>query len=214
MTNTKSTKRALLVSVMAMVICFTMLLGTTFAWFTDTKKVENNVIEAGTLKVQIDATPVNIAKAEPGYVHVQPVKITNIGTLAFNYKLSLNEAIAPTTSKDLAEVIDVYYVLGTVSVSDRTAVNDIINSATPIGTLASLADGGTFFGAETALEGEFDNITLIYVVPTDVNNDYQGASAGTFTITVRAAQLAAEEDSINDQYDADSKYDNGDAGHP
>ena len=35
MTNVKITKRALLASVIAILICFTMLIGTTFAWFTD-----------------------------------------------------------------------------------------------------------------------------------------------------------------------------------
>ena len=47
MTNTKSTKRALLASVMAMLLCFSMLLGTTFAWFTDSAASGSNVITAG-----------------------------------------------------------------------------------------------------------------------------------------------------------------------
>ena len=51
MTNKKSTKRALLVSAMAMVICFTMLLGTTFAWFTDSASSNGNIIKSGTLNI-------------------------------------------------------------------------------------------------------------------------------------------------------------------
>ena len=35
MTKTRSTKSALISSVIALLLCFTMLLGTTFAWFTD-----------------------------------------------------------------------------------------------------------------------------------------------------------------------------------
>lgn len=38
MTNSKSTKKALFSSLLAMLVCVTMLIGTTFAWFTDTIK--------------------------------------------------------------------------------------------------------------------------------------------------------------------------------
>ena len=210
MTNKKSTKRALLVSAMAMVICFTMLLGTTFAWFTDNDEVANNVIAAGTLEVELTADAVNIAKAEPGYVHVQPINVDNAGTLAFNYKLVLNRTATPSTAKDLAEVIQVYYVLGTVDTSDRDAIDTAIAGAQHLGTLLSLVNNGTFFGTETALEGEDDDITLIYVVPTSVGNEYKGAAAGTFTIKVLAAQLASEDDSVGTDYDAGAEYENGD----
>ena len=44
MTNRKSTKRALLGSVMAMVLCRAMLVGATFAWFTDTASTGVNKI--------------------------------------------------------------------------------------------------------------------------------------------------------------------------
>ena len=53
MNNTKTTKRALLSSVMAMLLCITMLIGTTFAWFTDTASTAVNKIQSGTLKVDI-----------------------------------------------------------------------------------------------------------------------------------------------------------------
>ncbi len=53
MTNAKSTKRALLSSVVALLLCFSMLLGTTFAWFTDSATSAGNKIQAGTLDVQL-----------------------------------------------------------------------------------------------------------------------------------------------------------------
>ena len=60
MNNRKQTKRALLTSVMALVMCVVMLVGTTFAWFTDTASTGVNKIESGTLKVDIvDAEDVN-----------------------------------------------------------------------------------------------------------------------------------------------------------
>ena len=68
MTNLKATKKALVSSVLALVMCFTMLLGTTFAWFTDSVTSTGNKIEAGTLDVELilhkaDGTTVEISKS-------------------------------------------------------------------------------------------------------------------------------------------------------
>ncbi|MDD6203513.1 MAG: TasA family protein, partial [Firmicutes bacterium] len=54
MTNTKATKRALLLSVMAMLVCVAMLVGTTFAWFTDSASTAVNKIQAGKLDVALE----------------------------------------------------------------------------------------------------------------------------------------------------------------
>ena len=54
MTNRKSTKRALLGSVVAMVLCLAMLIGATFAWFTDTASTGVNKIQAGNLDVALE----------------------------------------------------------------------------------------------------------------------------------------------------------------
>ena len=54
MTNRKSTKRALLGSIMAMVLCLAMLVGATFAWFTDTASTGVNKIQAGKLDVALE----------------------------------------------------------------------------------------------------------------------------------------------------------------
>ena len=51
MTNVKSTKRALVSSILALFLCFAMLLGTTYAWFTDSVSSDNNIIKTGTLDV-------------------------------------------------------------------------------------------------------------------------------------------------------------------
>ena len=53
MNNTKTTKRALLSSVTAMLICVAMLIGTTFAWFTDSASTAVNKIQAGTLDIEL-----------------------------------------------------------------------------------------------------------------------------------------------------------------
>lgn len=53
MTKTKTTKRALFGSVIALALCFTMLLGTTYAWFTDSAASSGNIIQSGTLNIDL-----------------------------------------------------------------------------------------------------------------------------------------------------------------
>ena len=122
MTNRKSTKRALLGSVMAMVLCLAMLVGSTFAWFTDTASTGVNKIQAGNLDIEIQDENGNAIKNlawktqegtafdeeqnplwEPGCTYeLTPFQIVNNGNLALKYKVAitginssakLNEAI-------------------------------------------------------------------------------------------------------------------------
>jgi predicted ribosomally synthesized peptide with SipW-like signal peptide len=108
MTNTKNTKRALLSSVMELFLCFAMLLGTTYAWFTDSVTSANNVIQSGNLDVVLEyksnwsdgwATVDENTKIfkdgalyEPGYTEVVYLRISNAGSLALKYLLSFNLA--------------------------------------------------------------------------------------------------------------------------
>ena len=48
-----TTKRSLLASLLALVMCVTMLVGTTFAWFTDSASTSVSRIEAGRLNVSL-----------------------------------------------------------------------------------------------------------------------------------------------------------------
>ena len=96
MTNSKTTKRALYSSVVTLLLCFTMLLGTTFAWFTDSAASGSNVITAGNLDMVVEYTLdgenwKNLDGAtdlfqkglwEPGHTEVVLLKITNNGSLA------------------------------------------------------------------------------------------------------------------------------------
>ena len=108
MTKTRSTKSALIASILALCLCFTMLVGTTFAWFTDSVTSANNVIQSGNLDVVLEyksnwsdgwATVDENTKIfkdgalyEPGYTEVVYLRISNAGSLAFKYLLSFNLA--------------------------------------------------------------------------------------------------------------------------
>ena len=122
MNNTKTTKRALLSSVMAMLLCITMLIGTTFAWFTDSASTAVNKIQAGTLEVQLldeqgnslEGQTLAWQKAagaeneevlwEPDCTYnLQSFKIKNNGNLALKYKIAISGIGGDA---ELNEVID------------------------------------------------------------------------------------------------------------
>ena len=119
-------KRALVTSIMALFLCFTMLLGTTFAWFTDTASSEGNKIVAGTLDVKLlmwdgqeyvdisaNKAPIfgdgSIAqnnnaetKWEPGKTQVAYLAIENVGSLDLKYDVILS---VTDSTKDLYRVM-------------------------------------------------------------------------------------------------------------
>ncbi|MBP3606449.1 MAG: hypothetical protein J6J66_07610 [Clostridia bacterium] len=220
MTNLKTTKRALLSSVVALLVCFTMLLGTTFAWFTDSVTSANNIIKSGTLDVEMhwaegkldpnandtawtDASSgaiFNNDKWEPGYVEVRHIKISNVGTLALKYQLHI---YANGDVSDLADVIDVYFVDPAVQVADRTALGNI----EPVGTLTEVLAGMPGNASGDLQAEEVDTITLALKMRENAGNEYQNKEIGSdFVIQLLATQLTAESDSFDDQYDANAEF--------
>ena len=108
MTKRKTTRKALISSVLALLLCVSMLVGSTFAWFTDSVTSANNIIKSGTLDVVLEYktnwsdewAPVDEntklfeegALYEPGYTEVVFLRVSNAGTLALKYLLSFNLA--------------------------------------------------------------------------------------------------------------------------
>ena len=111
MTKIKNTKRALLASALSLLLCVSMLVGTTYAWFTDSVVSANNIIKSGNLDVVLEyktnwsddwQTVENNSAIfkenvlyEPGYTEVVYLRISNAGTLALKYNLKV--AIASET---------------------------------------------------------------------------------------------------------------------
>ena len=108
----KQTKKALLLSVLMLVVCLSMLLGTTYAWFTDSASSGSNVIQAGNLDINVEYTLdgktwVNLDGAtnlfqkdlwEPGHTEVVALKIENKGNLTLKYTALMN-ILGETTGK-------------------------------------------------------------------------------------------------------------------
>ena len=108
MAKKNHTKKALISSLLALFICFTMLIGTTFAWFTDTAATGRNTIKSGNLDMKLSYKPYGAenttwtdvtedtvifgkdALYEPGYTEAVWLKVENLGSLAFRYNLAVN----------------------------------------------------------------------------------------------------------------------------
>lgn len=222
MNNKKITKRALTSSVIALMLCFAMLLGTTYAWFTDTVKSTGNIVQAGTLDVTLeyktptdsvwlDASDVaifNYDKWEPGYAEVRYVKIANEGTLDLRFVLTIvpNQPMA-NREIDLSEVIDVYMFDGEV-----TATRQQLMAATPVGTIKELMNDpdGAAFGAlyaDPAKGNVSETYTIVLKMQETAGNEYQGINVGGgFSINLLAAQLVSEYDSFGNDYDTNATF--------
>ena len=210
MNNKRATKRALLTSVMALVMCVVMLVGTTFAWFTDTASTGVNKIVSGNLKVDIigessdsHVEKLNFKKAattdaeagaeilwEPGCRYLtEGFRIANKGNLALKWKAQVNKGTTAANEGnfDLLDVIDFYLVTGTGENQTETLLDEFT---------------GNLKKTETS-----DVYYIKGVMQTTAGNDYQGLTIDGISITVIATQDTVENDSFDNQYDKDAPLD-------
>ena len=216
MTSNKSTRRALLTSALAILMCVAMLISTTFAWFTDTASTGVNKIVSGNLKVDIIGADsdshiekLNFTKAamtdaeagaeilwEPGCRYLtEGFRIANKGNLALKWKAEINKdnivnGKVIDTAKDgvsLLDVIDFYVV---TKAADGTETETVLDEFT-----------GNLKKTETS-----DVYYIKGVMQTTAGNDYQSLTLDGITITVYATQDTVESDSFDNQYDKDATY--------
>ena len=216
MTKTNS-KKALLSSAFALVLSVAMLIGTTFAWFTDTASTGVNKIVSGNLKVDIigensdsHIEKLNFKKAaatdaeagaailwEPGCRYLtEGFRIANKGNLALKWKAQVNmnniingKVEGSTIAKDGKSLLDVidFYV---VTSTDENAEAVAIENF--VGNLKKTETSEVYY-----IKG---------VMQTTAGNDYQDLTLDGITITVIATQDTVENDSFNNQYDKDAEY--------
>ena len=222
--NQKATKRALLTSVMALVMCVVMLVGTTFAWFTDTASTGVNKIQAGNLDVELlmyknstdgyvnisnDKKPIfgsdesTVAQNnnlntlwEPGKTQVAYLAIKNEGNLALKYKVALN-VTDPENSNDL------YKVMQYAIVPDAKNDNNMVTGWTEGN---SVVVGLQEVSGEVALDaGATHYFALLVHMDELAGNEYKNGKV-EFDLTVLAAQNTVESDSFGTDYDKNALY--------
>ena len=243
----KVTKKALLASVLSLSICTTMLIGTSYAWFTDSVTSSGNIIKSGTLDVAMqwaegrydpttesdddpetddivwyEAEGDNAKKMfdaemlwEPGYTAARHIRISNEGSLALKYNLTILANGDADDVADLASVIDVYTKTPAVQVSNRDNVSTTLNR---VGTLREVLNDTTVLAAATQdhlLAGEKEAIlTLALKMQETAGNEYQNKQVNaTFDVVLYATQYTEETDSFDKQYDKLATYDSANVGN-
>ena len=233
MTNSKTTKRALLSSVIALILCFSMLLGTTFAWFTDSVSSGVNTITAGNLDIELeyskdystwapvqDATQLfaDVTLWEPGTTSVVYLRMTNKGTLALKYQFSMNIASETTATSvngstfKLSEHLKYGLVDCTGVYDDRNDARQAVAGSAE--SLANYSKNGTMVGKnDPAYVDQY--MALVVYMPEDVGNEanYRGNVVPTIELGLNlvAAQLNHESDSFGSDYDTNATFLNTDA---
>ena len=219
MSNRKQTKRALLTSIMALAMCVVMLVGTTFAWFTDTATANVNKIEAGKLKLGLematewdaDGNPTAWADAKSKTLNfLVDGKVPDQGTQILwepgaTYRL-------PELRVSNAGNLNLKYkvqITGIEKGRTPTAVpnlNDVIDwTITYGGTKLSGSSDEYVLNANEATT-KYDVIKISGTMKTSANNDYQGLSIDGVAVTVYATQMTGEYDSSRMDYDAGAQY--------
>ncbi len=200
MTKTKTTKRALFASVLSLLLCVSMLVGSTFAWFTDTASTSVNKIVSGKLDVALEmlvngewvpaeGETLNFIAAdgnkdilwEPGCTYELPkLRVVNNGNLALKFKVALT------------------------GIEGDAKLNEAIEWRTSW----AVGQGAAMIGYEetmvVALMEKGDNMefTLSGHMYEEAGNEYQDLTIDGVGITVYATQMTYESDSTNNQYDA------------
>ena len=221
------TKRALLLSVLSLLLCCAMLVGSTFAWFTDSVTSGKNKIVAGNLDVELEYSldgttwtavdeTTNMFKEgalwEPGYTEVVYLRVINAGSLALKYQLGINVAnkvIGKTEDDkdiDLSNFIEFGVVEAATAFADRAAARDAVKDS------AVLLSDGYSSGEGKLPKGETSEmLALVVYMPETVGNDANHGTGKTqpeiyMGINLIATQNTVEEDSFDNTYDKDAKY--------
>ena len=228
MTSSKSTKRALLTSVLALLMCVAMLIGTTFAWFTDTASTAVNKIQAGNLDVKLmystdmqtwkeatDQTKLfdDNALWEPGYTQVVYLKIVNAGKLALKYEAGFSKNYTSNRGKNVNGDwyrVDNYLKIGTAETTTKFANREDVWSAIAATEKTLAKDVMLTDGWITLKAGESSNPFAVAIyMPTSVGNEanasrLRASSVSGLGIEVRATQATVERDSFDNNYDANA----------
>lgn len=196
MRNTKTTKYALVSSVISIFLCAVMLIGTTFAWFTDEANTNVNTIQAGTLDLTFeDAAGADLEGAslawvkadgsenvlwEPGCTYeTSAAYIKNEGNLAFKYKIGVNGIKGNAI---LLDVVDFSILVG----------EDEVNLEEFEGKL---------------LPGEKTKFAIVAHMDEEAGNEYQNHKIENLSVVIKATQLDYEYDSNGNDYDKDATVD-------
>ena len=235
----KRTRLALFKSIISLLLCLSMLTGTTFAWFTDSVTSGNNLIAAGNLDVELEyldsngkwksvdeSTPLldNSALWEPGHTQVVYLKISNAGSLALKYAFGigiLKEISSINVYGDPFKLSD-YIQFGIIeSDSEPTLYAERADALKALSQSWPISQGYNVDGAESGMlypagKGTSERyVTLVVYMPESVTNEANyrtGAAVPEIKLGVNvvATQTEYENDSFGANYDTNAGLDSFD----
>ena len=229
MNRKSSIQHALISSIISMLICCTMLVGSTFAWFSDSVSSGKNRISAGNLEVDLlvlkDGEYVSVANGsgdifaesgneiiwEPNVTKVVHLAVENSGSLALKYDLLLS-----VSDQGLGNALD-YAIIPTEKFNKSiTEWTEIIKNADPLdenGALyAQLSSGTKIVRSKSVIPDKdnskpgYDYFTLIVHMGNNVENKFQAQSV-VIDLSIHATQASDEADSFGSDFDIDAKND-------
>ncbi len=230
----KHTKKALLSSVLSVLLCCSMLIGSTFAWFTDSVTSGKNKIVAGNLDVELeymadDGTWHKVTEAtelfssmeadgetenlwEPGHTEVVYLRISNVGSLALKYQLTVTVNSETTFTNALGAEdckLSNYLVFGQKESEDK--IDRYTDREAAWKDAGSTLGLGRYAKPGTLLPKDDTYVALIVYMPTTVGNEANYRASGTddvpqidLGIALKATQAVDESDSFGNDYDKDA----------
>lgn len=195
------TRHALLMSMISLMTCFAMLLGSTFAWFTDSVTSGVNRIVSGNLDVELlhtnhDETNQTVASNtllfnaaadertilwEPGAASYETFTIQNKGTLNLKYEFHVNNVgnntMANDTSKSLLNALKVAVVEDGYTDAAKSAIT---TTSKTLGELINNPDT-LFTGTMNAGAADKTFTVILYWPQSDADNQWNPETTGTNT---------------------------------
>ena len=225
MNESTKTKKALRGSLLALFLCIVLLIGTTFAWFTDTASTGVNKIQAGNLDVELEySTDCATWKTanentqmfadnvlwEPGHTEVVYLRVKNAGNLALKYNIATNSYDMERGKNAAGDLfyIDQYLKIGTAQTDTAFANREA--------AIAAIADTEKTIAKETPISNDWTVLkageksaptAVVLYMPTTVGNEannvqsWRTPSLKGLGLVVNATQATVESDSFNNTYD-------------
>lgn len=226
MSNKKTLKRSLLTSFVSLFLSFSMLVGTTFAWFTDSVSSGRNVIVAGNLDVElyhadkgtnsldekVDENTVLFDDVdsdlwEPGAMAWEKFTVANEGNLALKYEFELSALKASVVqnisfaTKLRVAVVDESFVYTRANVMGIAEEN--------WNDLVSFTQAGDLEEGESDVFG-----IIIWWQPSandnifNMNNGQTEVVSVEVGVTLKATQTVStsEKDSFDENYDSNAVF--------
>lgn len=197
MTHRHISRKALGISLLAIIVCLAIMAGTTYAWFTDAATVFIDKIQSGSLDIVLEI------ESDDGWV---PIEDETIGFVAANNRSTIRWEPGCTYRLPQLRVRNVgnlalKYRVQLAGIQGNAKLNEVIRWNVVTGSTVDSLDSDRVLAP-----GACQYLTISATMLPEADSSYAGLTLEGVSVTVYATQMAAETDSYDNQYDADAEY--------